>query len=162
MTTIQTLNKVVEIAERRRDVALAALAQLQREMQIAQDQMDQLEAYALEAQQRWSARSSAGIDAALLHHHRHFLQKIEHAIDFQRGVLRSREDMIAQHQDQVRVAERDVAGLRKFTEKKIQAQAQVMERREQKHTDEMALTIHLRQRLALAQAHAKTLSRTGA
>ena len=50
MTTIQTLNKVVEIAERRRDVALAALAQLQREMQIAQDQMDQLEAYALEAQ----------------------------------------------------------------------------------------------------------------
>ncbi|MBA4265981.1 MAG: hypothetical protein C0453_12935, partial [Comamonadaceae bacterium] len=59
-------------------------------------------------------------------------------------------------QEQVRVAERDVAGLRKFTEKKIQAQAQVMERRDQKHTDEMALSIHLRQRLALAQAHARS------
>ncbi|HEX5739911.1 MAG TPA: hypothetical protein VFY22_15465, partial [Hydrogenophaga sp.] len=80
--------------------------------------------------------------------------------EFQRGVLSSREDMIAQHQEQVRVAERDVAGLRKFTEKKLLAQAQVMERREQKQTDEMALTIHLRQRLA--QAQAQTLARSGA
>lgn len=160
MTTIQTLNKVVEIAERRRDVALAALAQLQREMRTAQDQMDQLEAYALEAQHRWQARSSAGIDAALLHHHRHFMHKIEHAIEFQRGVLSSREHMIAQHEDQVRVAERDLAGLRKFTERKLQAQAQLVQRREQKQTDEMALAIHLRQSLANAQA--RSIARTGA
>lgn len=153
MTTIQTLNKVVEIAERRRDVALAALAQLQREMQTAQDQMDQLEAYALEAQTRWQSRTHNGVDAALLHHHRHFMQKIEHAIDFQRGVLRSREDMIEQHQEQVRVAERDLAGLRKFTERKLQALAQVQQRRDQKQTDEMALAMHLRQALAQAQAH---------
>lgn len=154
MTTIQTLNKVVEIAERRRDVALAALAQVQREMQTAQDQMDQLEAYALEAQTRWQSRTHNGIDAAMLHHHRHFMAKIEHAIEFQRGVLRSREDMIEQHQQQVRVAERDLAGLRKFTERKLQAQAQLQQRRDQKQTDEMALTMHLRQ--ALAQAQART------
>jgi flagellar FliJ protein len=153
MTTIQTLNKVVEIAERRRDVALAALAQLQREMQTAQDQMDQLEAYALEARTRWQARtSSTGVDAALLHHHRHFMQKIEHAIEFQRGVLRSREDMIEQHQDQVRVAERDLAGLRKFTERKLLAQVQLGQRRDQKQTDELALAIHLRQSLTQAAA----------
>ena len=158
MTTIQTLNKVVEIAERRRDVALAALAQLQREMQVAQDQMDQLENYALEAQTRWQARTAAGVDAALLHHHRQFMAKIEHAIEFQRGVLRSREDMIEQHQDQVRVAERDLAGLRKFTERKLQAQAQVQQRREQKQTDELALSIHLRKSLAQAQAQAQTRS----
>ena len=151
MTTIQTLNKVVEIAERRRDVALAALAQLQREMQVAQDQMDQLENYALEAQTRWQARTAAGVDAALLHHHRHFMAKIEHAIEFQRGVLRSREDMIEQHQDQVRVAERDLAGLRKFTERKQLAVQHRVQRQEQKNTDEMALAIHLRQSLARAQ-----------
>ncbi len=157
MTTIQTLNKVVEIAERRRDAALAALAQLQREMRIAQDQMDQLEAYALEAQQRWQARGST-IDAALLHHQRHFMQKIDHAIEFQRGVLGSREHMIAQQEEQVRVAERDLAGLRKFTERKLQALAQLAQRRDQKQTDEMALAIHLRQSLA----HAQALARPGA
>mgnify|MGYP006199839991 FL=1 len=98
----------------------------------------------------------------MLHHHRHFMAKIEHAIEFQRGVLRSREDMIEQHQDQVRVAERDLAGLRKFTERKLQAQAQVQQRREQKQTDELALSIHLRKSLAQAQVQAQALTRSGA
>lgn len=151
MTTLQTLNKVVEVAEKRRDAALAVLAQQQRERQAAQDQMEQLETYAEEARQRWQARSSAGIDAALLHHQRLFMQKIEHAIEFQRGVLSNRDHMIAQHETQVQAAERDLAGLRKFTERKLQAQAQLVQRRDQKQTDEMALTIHLRQRLAQAQ-----------
>ena len=54
MSNIQTLNKVVEIAEKRRDEARASLAQQQRELQIAQDQMKQLQTYAQEAQARWS------------------------------------------------------------------------------------------------------------
>jgi len=44
MTAIQTLNKVVELAEKRRDEALGHLAQLRRELQLAQEQMDQLQA----------------------------------------------------------------------------------------------------------------------
>ncbi|MBA4263009.1 MAG: flagellar export protein FliJ, partial [Comamonadaceae bacterium] len=74
MTAIQTLHKVVEIAEKRRDEARAALAQQQRELQIAQDQMQQLQTYAQEAQSRWSARSSSGVDATQLFHHRQFMQ----------------------------------------------------------------------------------------
>ena len=77
MTTIQTLNKVVEIAEKRRDEALGALGQMQRELQIAQDQMDQLQAYAQEAEQRWAVRSATGVDGALLMHHRQFMAKIQ-------------------------------------------------------------------------------------
>jgi len=49
-TAIQTLNKVVELAHKRRDEALAKLAQLRREMAQAQDQMQQLQTYADEAQ----------------------------------------------------------------------------------------------------------------
>ena len=109
MTTIQTLNKVVEIAEKRRDEALGALGQMQRELQVAQDQMDQLQAYAQEAEQRWAARSAVGVDVALLMHHRQFMAKIEHALDVQRGVLRERGDLIERAQGQVHVCERDVA-----------------------------------------------------
>ena len=58
-TAIQTLNKVVELANKRRDEALAQLAQLQREMAQAQDQMQQLRTYSDEAQARWLQRSSA-------------------------------------------------------------------------------------------------------
>ena len=121
MTAIQTLNKVVELAEKRRDEALGVLGQMQRELQVAQDQMDQLQAYAQEAQQRWAARSAVGVDAALLMHHRQFMAKIDHALEFQRGVIANREALIERSQGQLMVAERDVAGLRKYTERKLQA-----------------------------------------
>lgn len=152
MSNIQTLNKVVEIAEKRRDEARASLAQQQRELQIAQDQMQQLQTYAQEAQSRWSARSStSGVDATQLFHHRQFMQKIDHALDFQRGVLANREALIERCQSQLMVAERDVAGLRKYTERKLQVVQQKAQRQEQKTTDEMALSIHLRQSLAQVQ-----------
>jgi flagellar FliJ protein len=151
MTTIQTLNKVVEIAEKRRDEALGALGQMQRELQIAQDQMDQLQAYSQEAEQRWAVRSATGVDGTLLMHHRQFMAKIDHALDFQRGVLRERLELIEQAQGQVHVCERDVAGLRKFTERKQIAVQHRVQRQDQKNTDEMALAIHLRQSLARAQ-----------
>ncbi len=151
MTTIQTLNKVVEIAEKRRDEALGSLGQMQRELQVAQDQMDQLQAYAQEAEQRWAARAAVGIDATLLMHHRQFMAKIDHALEFQRGVLRERLEIIDRCQGQVHVCERDVAGLRKFTERKQLAVQHRVQRQDQKNTDEMALAIHLRQSLARVQ-----------
>lgn len=152
MTQLQTLHKVVEIAEKRRDEALAALAQQQRELTTAQDQMDQLQAYAQEAEARWAARSAVGVDAALLMHHRQFMHKLHHAMDFQGSVLGERQQQIHRAQAQVHATERDLAGLRKFTDRKQQAIDHKAQRQEQKHTDEMALTIHLRQSLAQAQA----------
>jgi flagellar FliJ protein len=152
MTAMQTLHKVVELAEKRRDEALGVMAQMQRELQIAQDQMDQLQSYAQEAEARWAARSSVGVDAALLMHHREFMHKIHHALEFQRGVLGDRQRLIERAQEQVHAAERDLAGLRKFTDRKQQAIVHKAQRQDQKNTDEMALSIHLRQSLAQAQA----------
>ena len=151
MSNIKTLQKVVSIAEKRRDEALTALAQVQREWLMAKEQMDQLKAYAKEAEDRWVMRSGAGVDAALLHHHRHFMQKVEHAIEFQRGVLSQREALVERSRSQVYAAERDVAGLKKYTERKQEALDLKAMRQEQKTTDEMALTIHMRQSLAQAQ-----------
>ena len=69
MSDLKTLHKVVDIAERRRDDARAALAQQQRELQIAHEQLQQLQTYAQEAHQRWAARSSSiGVDAQQLFH----------------------------------------------------------------------------------------------
>ncbi len=152
MTAIQTLNKVVELAEKRRDEALGVLGQMQRELQVAQDQMEQLQSYAQEAEARWTARSSTGVDTALLMHHREFMHKIHHALEFQRGVLSDRTSLIERARDQVHAAERDVAGLRKFADRKQQAIVHKAQRLDQKNTDEMALSIHLRQSLAQAQA----------
>ena len=152
MSNLQTLQKVVELATKRRDDALTALGQAQRELQAAQDQMNQLRTYADEALSRWAARSTGGgVDANLLHHHRQFMEKITHAIEFQRTVQRSREDLVDKAQAQVYAAERDVAGLRKYAERKQQAIEHRQMRQDQKATDEMALTVHLRQVRAQAQ-----------
>ncbi len=148
MSNLKTLHKVVEIAEKRRNDALLVLAQQQREWNSANEQMEQLKAYAHEAEKRWVLRSGTGVDAAMLHQHRHFMQKIEHAIDFQTGVLRQRQERVDNGQAQVFATERDLAGLRKYTERKTEAVAQKAQREEQKMTDEMALNIHLRQRLS--------------
>lgn len=152
MSDLKTLHKVVDIAERRRDDARAALAQQQRELQIAHEQLQQLQTYAQEAHQRWAARSSSiGVDAQQLFHQRQFMDKIDHAIEFQRGVIANREALIERAEQQVVSAERDVAGLRKYTERKLLAVQQQAARQEQKATDEMALNLHLRQSLARAQ-----------
>ena len=87
----------------------------------------------------------------MLHHHRQFMEKITHAIEFQSSVQRSREDMVEKAQGQVYAAERDVAGLRKYAERKQQAIDHRAMRQDQKSTDEMALTVHLRQTRLHAQ-----------
>jgi len=148
MNALKTLDKVVELAEQRRDAALAAMAQLEREMQVARDQMNQLESYAQEAHQRWAARTGGTIDPAVLGHQRQFIQKVDHAIGFQRSVLASRQDQIERQLAVVQSAERDVAGLRRYTERKRQHLASQASRQEQKQTDEMAMSIYLRQRNA--------------
>lgn len=144
-TNLNSLSKVVELAETRRDAALSALAQQQRELSMAQAQMEQLETYAVEAQQRWAGRTGIQLDAALLHHHRQFMDKIRHAIEFQRSVLANKEAHIERCQAAVHAAERDVAGLRKYVERQMDAIEAKRRRAEQKNTDEMAMNVFLRQ-----------------
>jgi flagellar FliJ protein len=96
--------------------------------------------------QRWASRSTqGGVDANLLHHHRQFMEKITHAMEFQKAVQDSREGMVDKAQALVYAAERDVAGLRKYVERKQQAIEHRALRQDQKATDEMAATVHLRQ-----------------
>lgn len=142
---LHTIGKVIDIAEQRRDQALAQLAQLQREMQQAQHQMEQLTSYSHEAAQRWHARSLQGVDANLLHHHRQFMHKIEHAIEFQRSVLLGHQAQIDRAQEKLQEAERNLAGLRKYQHRKQHEIDQRTQRRDQKAMDEMALNVYLRQ-----------------
>lgn len=158
---LASLQRVIEMAEKRRDEALAEQARLQREQQHAMAQMDQIQGYAQEAEQRWAQRSAQGVTTALLMHHRQFMQKIHHAIDFQRGVLSDKEIRLERAQSTVMEAEREVASLRKYTERQQAALALRAMRIEQKQTDEMAQNIHRRQQAAQAQAQAHTMH-TGA
>lgn len=140
----QNLEPVIEIAERRRDEALAECARLQTEQRHAQEQMDQLVTYADEANRRWAERGAAGVDVTLLMHHRQFMAKLDNAMAFQQDVLVDRAQRVQRATAAVQEAERDLASLRKYAARQIEAWQQTLQRREQKHTDEMAQNIHRR------------------
>ncbi len=140
----QNLDPVIEMAERRRDEALADCARLQAEQRQAQEQMDQLVTYADEANRRWAERGAAGVEVTLLMHHRQFMAKLDNAMDFQQGVLADRAQRVQRATAAVQEAERDLASLRKYAARQIEAWQQTLQRREQKHTDEMAQNIHRR------------------
>lgn len=142
--SVGALQTVIELAERRRDESLAALSAARRERQAAQEQMDQLTAYAAEAQARWQARCASGVNASWLMNHRQFMAKIEHAIDFQTDVLTQKQQQIDAVQGQVHEAERELATLRQYVTRQLEAVQQRLMRRDQKQTDEMAQNAHRR------------------
>ena len=136
------LETLIEVATRRRDEALRALGEAQREHQQAQVQMAQLQGYSDESRQRWSARASQGVSPTLLHTHLTFMGKLEHAVGFQDGVLQRLAQNIQRCQDKVVLAERELASLNKYQERKHQAWQQWRHTQEQKHNDEMAANLH--------------------
>lgn len=140
-----SLNTVREVRSQRRDDALLRLAELQRELDHARDQMQQLQDYVAQAHQRWKQRATQGVTAALLHHQQRFMAKVEHAIALQQDVLRQLDERLLEQRTAVMLAERGLAGLNKYTERLQQAQQKASDRLEQKATDETAANTHRRQ-----------------
>ncbi|HEX5806777.1 MAG TPA: flagellar export protein FliJ [Macromonas sp.] len=137
-----SLHTVVEVCSQKRDEALQALGHAQRELQQAQQQMLQLQGYAQESQQRWSQRAAVGVSPSLLFTHRQFMAKLEHAVTFQNGVLQRLQLNIDHCKHQVMQAERELAGLNKYVERRDQQWQHQLHRQEQRRNDEMAANLH--------------------
>ncbi|GAB3186957.1 flagellar export protein FliJ [Hydrogenophaga aquatica] len=136
------LTTVLDVCTQRRDEALRALGEAQREWQQAQQQMLQLQGYTAESLQRWSQRAAQGVSASLLQTQQQFLAKLDHAVAFQNGVLQRLQLHIEHCQQQVVQAERDLASMQKFAERREKAWQHVLQRQEQKSNDEMAANLH--------------------
>lgn len=140
------LDTVLEVATLRRDNALQTLGAAQRELQAAEQQMTQLQDYVKDSQTRWTARaSSEAISVTLLQHQQQFLGRIDQAIDFQRGHLQRLETHVQYCQQQLVQAERALASLNKYTERRQTEWQRQADRAEQKQTDEMAANQHRQQ-----------------
>lgn len=139
------IDTVVEIASQKRDDALRALGRVQHELEQARQQMAQLQDYAVESQTRWNHRATQGVSATLMQHQRQFMARIDHAVAFQRDVIAGIEQSLEQLRVEVTAAEREVASLHKYVERRQRAWQQEQQRQEQKATDETAANAHRRQ-----------------
>ncbi len=145
MASERQLNTVVEVAGMRRDDCLRALGQARHALDQGQQQLEQLQSYANESQTRWNHRASQGVTTQLLHHHRQFMARIDEAARFQQDVLKRLEAEVLRCEQLTQEAERELAALNKFAERKRLAVSQAAERRDQKQNDEMAANAHRRQ-----------------
>ncbi|KPU93912.1 hypothetical protein APR50_38260 [Variovorax paradoxus] len=137
------LEIAADMARDRRDAAVQVLAQARQKWLAGQVQLDQLESYAQECTARWATRS-LNCTPELMRHHYQFMERLDHAIALQTGIVRELGQGVERAAVPVREAEARLESLRQLVqarERELQLQA---DRRAQKQTDEQAALQHRR------------------
>lgn len=138
MSSLNALMIAIEMAVRKRDEARQALRERQRACDAAKSQMEQLDNYGSEMQQRWGASEGAAMKPEVMFHHRQFMERLQHAMDLQTKVVADQAIRLEASQKGLMAAELRLSSLNKVVETRRRDIALAQMRREQKQTDERA------------------------
>lgn len=143
---LQTLQPVLELAERVRDDAAAALRQAERALEHAEHQARQISGYRSETQQRWQAQFRQGAAIALVHCYQNFVDRLHGAeAHGDAGVAAARRRCEAARAA-LQAAELRLASVGRLKERREALLRLGLERRDQRQTDEAATRASLRER----------------
>lgn len=92
---VSQLQRVVQIAEERRDEAAQRVAEAQQRLQEAVDQLDQLSGYQQQYIDQSAQEATRGVSAQALAESRRFVGELNGVIESQRGVVAQREREVA-------------------------------------------------------------------
>jgi flagellar protein FliJ len=138
------LQLAIELAERKRDERAQVLAQAQRQVLAGQQQLQQLQSYAGDTDTRWTQGHNMALSAELIRHHYQFVERLQHAIGMQDGVIAN----LVRQENQCRAAlvqaEMRLSGLKQVLEARKQLLVAAEQRREQGRMDEMAALVYAR------------------
>ncbi len=138
MSSLNALMIAIEMATRKRDEARQALRDRVQAQSAAIAQMEQLQAYSAEMQERWALREGAEFKPEVMFHQRQFMQRLEHAIELQTKVLRDHELRVQAAQHALMTTELRLSSLEKVVQMRRRDMALAEQRRDQKQTDERA------------------------
>ena len=138
MSSLNALMIAIEMAVRKRDDARQALRERQHAFDAAKSQMERLENYAAEMQQRWGATEGASLKPEVMVHHRQFMERLEHALNLQTRVVADQSIRLEAAQKALMAAELRLTSLNKVVETRRRDMELAQMRREQKQTDERA------------------------
>lgn len=150
MNQFHGLQLAIELAERKRDERAQALAQAQRQVQMGQQQLQQLQNYAQDTDARWTQGHNMALSSELIRHHYQFVERLQHAIGMQDGVIANLVRQESQCRAALMQAEMRVSGLKQVLEKRKLLLVAAEQRREQGRMDEMAALVYARR---TASAH---------
>lgn len=138
MSSLHALMVAIELATRKRDEARQSLRERLRAHEAAQSQMEQLQSYALEMQQRWAPQEGAELKLEVVYHHQQFMARLQHAIGLQTKVLQDQVIRLETAQKALMSTELRLSSLNKVVQTRQRDMALAQMRREQKQTDERA------------------------
>lgn len=138
MSSSQSLTTLLDHAEAERDAALNALRNAEAGAAAAQAQLEQLQDYRTQYQQRWSAQFRQSGTIEVLQCYQGFGQRLEQAITQQSQIAAQAESRLQQARTLLLEREQRVAAVRKLIERRQQEQLRIAGRREQRSTDEAA------------------------
>ncbi len=145
MPKFRSIRLAVDLAIVKRDQAMVVLQAHRRSHEFAQGQMDQLQQYATETEQRWTVGAQVGTTPELLHHHYQFMARLQQAVVLQQGTLSATAAKVQAAEQQVLQAEFRIASLKQVLAKRQGELMGLQQRQEQKQMDEFASMQTLRQ-----------------
>jgi len=150
MAALKSLLLAIDLAAGQRD---QARAQMQKTMQadaFAQGQMQQLQQYAQETEQRWMQGAQISTSPEMLQHHYQFMARLNQAILLQDGVVSGTRQRVDAAKQVVLQAEFRLASFKQVLAGRQATLAKTRQRREQKQMDEFAsLQTQRQQRLQM-------------
>lgn len=154
MSKFRSLLLAVDLAVTKRDQAVAVLQTHRNNHAFAQSQMDQLQQYATETEQRWTTGAQKNTTPELLHHHYQFMARLQQAVVLQQSALATSVAKVQAAEQLLLQAEFRIASLKLVLTKRQGDLAKLQQRQEQKQMDEFASMQTLRQvRLKLENTH---------
>jgi len=133
------LQTLLELAQRERDAALAALMQAENMGNRALAQLEQLQAY--QADYRANTPGTAGRAAPieLLRCHSGFMGRLDQALGQQQQAVKASDAELLRRREALQRCELKLASVRKLLERRAAEQQRVEARRDQRRSDEAAL-----------------------
>lgn len=148
------LNALLQQAEIERDAALARMLQADEAVRQARAQTEQLFAYREDYRKRAPALNGKSASIELVRCHQGFMQRLDQAIEQQRGQLAAIERQATEQREALLEREVRLAAVRKLIERRGAEARLLVARAEQRHTDEAALRLALGERTSgLTRSH---------
>jgi flagellar protein FliJ len=138
MDRLALLHTLLDREKERRDAALAACREAERQAEAAREQADSLVTYRGEYRKRWAAQFSQRAPIEIVRCYQGFVERLEQAIGTQQGAVQQAAECVAAARTHLRQREIKVATVQRLIERRLQAVALVEQRRDQKTSDEVA------------------------
>ena len=149
MSALKSILLAIDVATRQRDEVGKLLARIQRNWHGAQDQIEQLEAYAADTESKWALSSQLRATPEVMQHYYQFMERLQQAIGLQRHVVSGLEQEFATAKKLLLGADIRLASLNQLLEKRRSGIQRIQAGRDQKQLDEFAAMQHRRLRAGI-------------